>query len=482
MNHKDGNSVTLIEGANNFESDSPVIISDDSNSRSMVLRPKQLFPSNNTRNNSVVDNTCNSVAFSAYEYQSPMEKHLSTVLTDISLKEIEIEKTKSEIESMNPMDYTNGDTVAITCGRCHQGNHTKRRCVDPPCTTSISCGKIRFHKSELKVVENKKVHLKKLIHDKVSLGSECKKIRETIASTVKTFPQAVKTALINSNKKEYLTIHECKFVPLTTRISRDISILQKYYNGKIPNDIEQESSLFPTIIAEANKRFQVNSFTVEQKLEETLSSVHRRITVNSGSLSESNCITVDSSPEINTNQQTTTTVNIASPDSMTGHGMFPNNALNSPPTKLPKPSTNLSCHNSQLDDIVDNFLKLDSPSKEKSHDINKYPSGFKPSACTMHVPVETSATNINVSGSGCPQNRPCAHVLCKNSSSNSLSLPFITCRKSSDKVTPDVVRPPAPPHTIPVFTLHPIRSHIHMPLSHHYIVHTTSPSLRPKPH
>ena len=218
-----------------------------------------------------------------------MEKHLSTVLTKISQKELEIEKIKAEIESMKPTDYTNGD-VAITCGRCHQGNHTKR-CVDLPCTMSISCGKIRFHKSELKVVENKKVQLKKLIRDKVSLESESKKIRETIASTVKTFPQAVKTALINSNKKEYLTIHEGKFVPLTTRINRDISILQKYYNGRIPSDIEQESSLFPTIIAEANKRFQVNSFTVEQKLEETLSSVHRRITVNSHPANESNCIT-----------------------------------------------------------------------------------------------------------------------------------------------------------------------------------------------
>ena len=298
MNHKDCNSDNLLGCVSNFQSDSPIVISDDPNSRSMVLRPKELFPSRNSGDNFQVDQR--SVALSAYQYQSPMEKHLATVLTEISQKELEIEKIKAEIESMKSTDYSNGD-VAITCGRCHQGNHTKRRCVDPTCTTSISCGKIRFHKSELKVVENKKVQLKKLIHDKVSLESESKKIRETIASTVKTFPQAVKTALINSNKKEYLTIHEGKFVPLTTKINRDISILQKYYNGKIPSDIEQESSLFPTIIAEANKRFQVNSFTVEQKLEETLSSVHRCITVNSHQANESNCITVDSSPEINTN-------------------------------------------------------------------------------------------------------------------------------------------------------------------------------------
>ena len=70
-------------------------------------------------------------------------------------------------------------------------------------------------------------------------------------------------------------MHGGKFVPLTTKINRDITILQKYYNGKIPSDIEQESSLFPAIIAEANKQLSVKSFTIEQKLEETLSSVHR---------------------------------------------------------------------------------------------------------------------------------------------------------------------------------------------------------------
>ena len=106
--------------------------------------------------------------------------------------------------------------------------------LTPPCTTSMSCGKIRFHKAELKAIDTKKGTLKKLIRDKVSLESECEKVRETIAATVKTFPQAIKTALINSNKKEYLTVHDGKFVPLTTKINWDITILQKYYNGKFP--------------------------------------------------------------------------------------------------------------------------------------------------------------------------------------------------------------------------------------------------------
>ena len=86
LNRKDCNSDNLLGGVNNFQSDSPIIISDDSNSRSMVLRPKQLFPSRNSGDNFV--------ALSAYQYQSPMEKHLSTVLTEISQKELEIETSK----------------------------------------------------------------------------------------------------------------------------------------------------------------------------------------------------------------------------------------------------------------------------------------------------------------------------------------------------------------------------------------------------
>ena len=305
------------------------------------------------------------------------------------------------------LDYSNGDTVAITCGRCHQGNHTKRRCVDPPCTTSISCGKIKFHKTELKVIESKKVQLKKLIREKVSLESESKKIRETIASTVKTFPQAIKTALINSNKKEYLTIHDGKFVPLTMKINRDISILQKYYNGLIPNDLEQESSLFQTIIAEANKRFQVNSFTVEQKLEETLSAIHTRITANtcSGPTIHTNCITVDSSPEINSHSRTTTPVDITSPLSSIVHENVTTNPknsciLNSPPTKLPESATNVSLHDSKVDQVVTNFQKLDSPSKDIHDPVDNNTSEINTGACK--TPVPTTKSNVNFTTNSSP--------------------------------------------------------------------------------
>ena len=206
-----------------------------------------------------------------------MEKHLSCLFIQISEKDIEIEKIKSEIDCMKPPEESLADYVAITCSNyllIWQTTHIAD-VLTPPAQHPYHVARLDSTRPSSKQLIQKKVPLRNLSEIKVSLESECKKVRETIAATVKTFHQAIKTALINSNKKEYLTVHDDKFVPLTTKINRDITILQKYYNGKIPSDIEQASSLFPAIIAEANKQLSVMSFTIEQKLEETLSSVHQ---------------------------------------------------------------------------------------------------------------------------------------------------------------------------------------------------------------
>ena len=139
MNHKNVASANTISDQH-IISDSPILISDNSSSRSMVLRPKQLFPANSNHGH---DNSGhNTLNLTAYDYQSPMEKHLSHLVIEISEKDIAIEKIKSEIDAMQPPEQSMSDNVAITCRKYHMGNHTWRRCIEPPCTTSISCGKI----------------------------------------------------------------------------------------------------------------------------------------------------------------------------------------------------------------------------------------------------------------------------------------------------------------------------------------------------
>ena len=327
---------------------------------SINLRPKQLFPSDMSNVTTPIGTNS---SINSYEYQSPMEKHLSKLLVEICDKEIEYQKLKSEVDSVLSNDASATDNVAVTCGCCHGSNHMKRRCIDPPCTTSILCGKLKLHKNELKYFDMKKAQMKKLLKEKLSLESECKKCRETIVAMVKSFPQAVKTSLINSNKRAYLTIHDGKFVPLTAKINRDISILQKYYSGKVPNDLEQESALFPAIIEEASKEFKLNSVMVEQKLEERLSSIHMWITVNKsvGVTCNSQLITIDSSPKPHTS-----TSNCGS--NCVNHKhlsqiLFLQSPFKSPPTKVSKSTIGVYTPEHQVESIVSNFGKLKSPGK-----------------------------------------------------------------------------------------------------------------------
>ena len=328
----------------------------------------------------------------------------------------------------------------------------------------------------MKVVDNKKGHLKKLIRDKVSLESECKKIRETIAATVKTFPQAIRSALINSNKKEYLTIHEGKFVPLTTLINRDITILQKYYGGKIPSDIDQESSLFPAIIAEANKTLQVDRFTIEQKLEESLAAVqHRIIGVAPHNPPEPSYITLDSSPETmsprytaalatpncsqqppqvpvcNTSIMSVTTHSLSTPTPPHVTHPQPNSLFSSPPSKVSKQGTNTS-YNHGLGNIVTTFSKLNSPSKIPDSQSSSTTQTFSKN---IHVTDHTSSLTTNTCtnmGTKCDSIltvKESPHVLQDTFKSPDLSVP--RTKESDNRTNSTTNQFRSPPNYYPYF-------------------------------
>ena len=153
----------------------------------------------------------------------------------------------------------------------------------------------------------------------------------------------------------------------------------------------------------------MNSFTVEQKLEETLSAIHTRITSNtcSGPATHTNCITVDSSPEINSHSRTTTPVDITSPLSSIMHENVTTNPknsciLNSPPNKLPKSATNVSLHDSRVDQVVTNFQQLDSPSKDMHYPVDNNTSEITTGACK--TPVPTTKSNVSLTTNSSPLN------------------------------------------------------------------------------
>ena len=102
MGHKDDSSCDQINipSSTSVNVESPIVISDSesgSNSTSINLRPKQLFLSDMSNVTTPIGTNS---SINSYEYQSPMEKHLSKILAEISDKEIEYQKLKSEVDSM----------------------------------------------------------------------------------------------------------------------------------------------------------------------------------------------------------------------------------------------------------------------------------------------------------------------------------------------------------------------------------------------
>ena len=121
MGHKDDSSLDQINRplSTSVNVESPIVISDSesgSKSTSINLQPKQLFQSDMSNVTTLIGTNS---SINSYEYQSPMEKHLSKLLVEISDKETEYQKLKSEVDSVLSNDASATDNVAVTCRRSH---------------------------------------------------------------------------------------------------------------------------------------------------------------------------------------------------------------------------------------------------------------------------------------------------------------------------------------------------------------------------
>ena len=154
------------------------------------LQPRELFPSTPTTSTGPA---CPGVdpRIDDYHYSTPMDKHLNRVMNDIETKDVEITKLRCEIDSVSDrMDDDDLDSRPC-CSLCHERGHKKNRCTGAKCLTSVSCGRMRLHKDEMKAIKGNKATLKKLVKEKTILESECEKIQESIRTNNRSFPQAV---------------------------------------------------------------------------------------------------------------------------------------------------------------------------------------------------------------------------------------------------------------------------------------------------
>ena len=229
-----------------------------------IFGPKELFDlkQNQLEPNTKIDN---------YTYLTQMDKHLSSVQNDIESKEVEIQKQKCDIEDMSTCLISDDDLDSrSTCSFCHTKGHRKYRCSGNKCITSVSCGKMHLHKNELKELDTMKAQFRKLVKEKQTLDSECEKIQESILANSRSFPQAIRSTLINSNKWKYLTMYGKEVVPLTKVINFDISVLQKHYNNRVPDDLVHKSELFKSIINMYDTKVRSATNTLEMKLKNSV--------------------------------------------------------------------------------------------------------------------------------------------------------------------------------------------------------------------
>ena len=237
------------------------------------LGRKELFPTPSTpETQRVVDPQIES-----HHYSSPMEKHLAKLFVDIESKQGEIEKFRSKIEERNKVMAETDIDTRPSCSRCHVPGHKIGKCTQDKCMTSISCGKMRLHKNELKEVDALKSELKKLQKDEAILQSECEKVQDSINSNNKCFSSAIRGYLINSNKTKYLIKYGDQVVPITRIVNIDIQILQRYYNNRVPDDLMHESENFDSIIAMHSSKFGQTRTSINSKLLDSVRRIDTRI-------------------------------------------------------------------------------------------------------------------------------------------------------------------------------------------------------------
>ena len=112
------------------------------------------------------------------------------------------------------------------------------------------------------------------------MESEAEKVRESIDIRNKSFAEALRSYLINSNKQEYLVEYNGQVVPLTSKINLHLAILQKHYNNKIPDNCEEESILFSEIITSHRERFSQYDCAKDKlgvKLQEKVTEIENRV-------------------------------------------------------------------------------------------------------------------------------------------------------------------------------------------------------------
>ena len=82
---------------------------------------------------------------------------------------------------------------------------------------------------------------------------------------------------MNSNKPKYLAIYGQQIIPLTKVINLDLSILQKFYDNKVPHNLDIESERLEATIAAHTEKFKSSKTSINAKIMDNVRRIESRV-------------------------------------------------------------------------------------------------------------------------------------------------------------------------------------------------------------
>ena len=189
-----------------------------------------------------------SFANAANPERSPLDYVKAELAENVQLKKVLLSSAKEELVKATAQNEALTPLSAIRsriCGNCHESGHTKPKCVSPPCPSHDACG-LRDKHPELKLkISELQKEIKRLQQEHCDAESKLKAFCESRVKASTSFFAVMRPRLKVRNLIKY-----------SDRVSldRDLLILEKALNGKIPEFDASEDWRLPILIEQYRSR------------------------------------------------------------------------------------------------------------------------------------------------------------------------------------------------------------------------------------
>lgn len=228
------------------ELDSPVVQPMDCTVKRRKLHE---LPSNVTQQNTTGGKLCPRSLEPSFNTANSALDHVKNELTEnlqikkalLSSAEDELLKVTHENESLTPLSAIRGRL----CGNCHKSGHTKPKCLSSPCSSHEVCG-VRDKHPELKqkIAELQK-EIKRLQQEFNDAQSKLMAFSESRTRASTSFFAIMRPRLKVRNLIKY---------SVRVQLDRDLLILEKALNGKVPDFDASQDWKLPVLIEQYRNR------------------------------------------------------------------------------------------------------------------------------------------------------------------------------------------------------------------------------------